>query len=268
MRLSTRALLATLLAGALTTGAHAQLRDYCPDRPGINTPPCTIDPGRLSVEVSGVDWTHDRTDNSVDDMILIGDLALRYGIADHAELRLAWTPYGHVRSRDRVTGAVSSDSGVGDVTIGIKRNLIDPTGGSFSVALLPSVTLPTGGEALGAGDWSASMLLPVNVPLSSTVALIATPEIDAATDADGHGRHLAFGTSLGFGIAASDHIALSFEGSILRDDDPDGASTQSLVAASVGWSLGDNTQLDVSTEVGIAGGAPDRRIYAGIARRF
>lgn len=248
--------------------AQAQLRSFCPDRPGINTPPCTIDPGRLSLEVSGVDWTHDRTADSIDDTVLIGDVALRYGIADSAELRLAWTPYGHVRSRDRATGAVNTASGVGDVTIGIKRNLIDPSGGGFSIAVLPSVTLPTGGDALGAGDWSASLLLPVNVPLSDSVAFIATPEIDAATDGDGHGRHLAFGTSFGLGIAASDSIALAFEGSILRDDDPDAASTQTLVAASLGWAINDQTQLDISTEIGVGGGTPDRRIYLGIARRF
>jgi hypothetical protein len=122
-------LLYTALSVALLQPAQA--RDFRADRPGIDTPPCTVEPGRLNVEVSLADWTPE----SLTATYLIGDLALRYGIADHAELRLSWTAFGHLRARDRLSGAIDDVSGAGDIVIGIKRNLIDPDGKAFSVAL-------------------------------------------------------------------------------------------------------------------------------------
>ena len=173
MKRARRAVVLALLAGS--TPALAAPRDYCPDRPGIDTPPCTIDPGHLSVEMSGADWTHDASAGVTTDNWLIGDLALRYGVGPTTELRLAWTPWGSVRTHDPLSGQSSTLHGSGDVTIGIKQNLLDPTGSHLSVALLPAITLPTGGAALGAGDWSASLAAPVNVPIAASALLTRPP---------------------------------------------------------------------------------------------
>ncbi len=249
------------------TGSAAA-RDFCPDRPGIDTPACTVEPGRLSAEVSLGDWTHDANAQSLDDQLVLGDLALRYGVADHAEVRLGWTAYGHTRSRDRANGAVTTSVGTGDLTLGIKRNLVNPDGKGFSLALLPSVTLPTGGQAIGAGDWGAGLQMPIGYAPGGAVSLMLTPELDAAPDADRSGRHLAWGVAGGVGIAATSQINLAVEAQLMRDDDPAGATTSALAGLAAGLMLGDNAQIDLGSELGLNHNAPDRRIYVGYARRF
>jgi hypothetical protein len=261
-------ILCALGLGLGVAACPAAARDYCPDRPGLNTPPCTIEPGRLSMEVSGVDWTRDDSGDSISDTLLFGDLALRYGIADHAELRLAWTPYGHVHTRDRITGAVDNQSGTGDVTLGLKRNLLDPTGENVSVALLPFVSLPTGGQAIGAGDWGAGLQLPVSLPLTGVVSFALTPEIDAAVDGDRSGRHLAFGTAAGFAIQPRNSVNFALEVAVMRDEDPAGTTTRALAGASVGVMLGSNFQVDAGTVIGLNHAAPDTELYIGLSRRF
>ena len=243
-------------------------RDYCPDRPGMDTPPCTVEPGRFSAETSLADWTRDSAPDARTDTVLIGDLALRYGIADHAEVRLGWTPYGYARSRDRASGVVNVMRGVGDVTIGIKRNLVDPDGKRLSIAVLPAITLPAGGRAIGAGDWGATLLVPVSVPLTGTVSFALTPEIDAAADADRHGRHLAYGTAGGLAIAPRAGLSLAIEAAVMHDDDPAGASTQAAAGAAMGVMFGQHLQLDAGAELGLNRSTPDRRLYVGIARQF
>lgn len=243
-------------------------RDFCPDRPGIDTPPCTIEPGRVSAEMSLADWTRDSAPGTLTDTVLIGDLALRYGIADHAEVRFGWIPYGHARSRDRTSGTVETMRGTGDVTLGIKRNLVDPDGKRLSIALLPSVTLPTGGRAIGAGDWGAALLVPASMSLGATVSLALTPEIDAAVDADGHGRHLVYGTAGGLAIALPKNLNLALEVAVLRDDDPAGRGTQSIAGVAAGMMFGDHLQMDAGTEIGLNRSTPDMRLYVGIARSF
>jgi hypothetical protein len=258
----------------LAVPAHAEdapasaLRDYCPDRPGMNTPPCTIDPGRVSAEMSFLDWTRQNDPDARTDTLLAGDLALRLGVATHAELRLAWTPWGHVRTRDKATGQVTTQSGTGDVTLGIKRNLVSPSGDGFSLALLPSVTLPTGGAAIGAGDWAAGLQAPTSFPLAGPVSFAVTPEIDAAVDGDRHGRHLAYGSAAGFSITATKALAFAIEADVMRDEDPAGASTSAAAGIAADYKLGDNVQIDLAGEFGLNHATPGLRIYTGIARRF
>jgi len=79
--------LATLLSVASGAATGADLRDYCPDRPGLGTPSRTVDPGHVSVEMGMADWTLDRTSAERTDTLLPGDVLIRYGIADHAEVQ-------------------------------------------------------------------------------------------------------------------------------------------------------------------------------------
>jgi hypothetical protein len=258
--------LAAVLGLALAVPAAA--RDYCPDRPGLDTPPCTLDPGRVSAEVSLLDWTRDNPADTRTDTILAGDLAVRAGIAQHAELRLAWPPWGHVRVHDKASGAIDTQSGTGDVRLGLKRNLVSPDGGGFSLALLPSVSLPTGGMAIGAGDWGAGLQVPASLALTPSLSLVMTPEFDAAVNQRRSGRHLAWGSAAGLAVAAAKGLNLAFEAAVLHDDDPAGASTSATAGVAAGLMLGENFQADVSGTFGLNAATPGLRLAFGIARRF
>ena len=249
-------------------GSAACARDYCPDRPGINTPPCTLDRGRLSVELSVGDWTHDRQDVTVTDTAVLGDLALRYGVGDRTELRLAVTPYTRITAQDTVTGLVDRQAGSGDVTLGIKQNVRDPAGDGLSIALVPSVSLPTGGSAAGAGDWGAGMQVAISFPVGAGVSVMSTLEGDAAVDSDRDGRHLVYGAAAGLAFSPLKNLNLAVEAQVARDLDPQGSTTPVLAGLSGGLALGDDLQIDLGAEVGVAGGAPDRRIYLGLAWRL
>ncbi|MDQ2878272.1 MAG: transporter [Pseudomonadota bacterium] len=263
-----RFLLTAALLATLATPALAQDRDYCPERPGLNTPPCIIDKGHVSIETSIADWTLDDQPDSRTDTVLIGDTKLRIGVSDTIEAQIGWTPYGHVRQRDKTSGAVSSDGAVGDVSLGAKINLMNPGGDQASIAILPYVTLPVGRTPTGAGDWGAGVLLPLSFSLSDTVSLAATPEADAAVDQGGHGRHLAYSGTAGLGFKLTKALTLTGEGQVLRDDDPSGHTTQALAALSLGWMAAKTLQFDLFAAAGLNRDAPTLEIYGGISRRF
>jgi hypothetical protein len=145
-----------ILAGAMLAiamPAAAQEREYCPDRPGLGTPACTIAPGRVSVETGLVDWTLEQDSNMRTDTVLIGDTQLRIGLTDSTEAQIGWTPYGHVRMRDKASGGIDRADRVGDAYLGFKANLKNPDGKGFSAAVQPFVTIPVGRGPVGAGDW-------------------------------------------------------------------------------------------------------------------
>lgn len=270
MRMPKRAIFApvALIVALLPPGtAVAQdLRDFCPDRPGLGTPACTTDPGHVTVEIGLLDWTLDRQGGSRDDTILAADLLLRYGLTDDLEAQVGWTALGHVRTRS--TNAVDDASGTGDVFFAIRRNLRSPDGSGLAVAIMPYATLPTGGGAIGAGDWGAGVLLPVSRELGAGVQIDLTGLAEAAVDDDRRGRHLAYGTVLGFDVLVGEEVGITVELSATREHDPTGASTELIGAVSAGWSPDDALQFDIGANLGLNRPAPDLQLYIGVARRF
>lgn len=238
-------------------------RDFCPERPGLNTPACTIAPGRFQIETSLADWTIDRQGADRTDTVLAADTLVRIGIADAVEARIGWTPFAHRYER----GGGTAD-GVGDVTLGLKANLRHPAGDGLSIAVLPYVTLPVGRSPIGAGDWGGGVLLPVTYELSDAVQLEGTGEVDAAVDENGDGRHLAYSATAGVGVDLTDALTLTGEAQVERDDDPAGHTTQALAALSLAVKAGDHLQFDLSGIAGLNRASPDVELQGGVAVRF
>jgi hypothetical protein len=252
----------------IPAAAQAEDRGYCPTRPGLGTTPCTIAPGRVSVETALTDWTLTQDSTERSDTVLIGDSFVRVGLADRIEAQVGWTPFGHVRTRDKLAGTIDSADRVGDVTLGFKANLRHPDGSGVSIAVQPFVTLPVGRAPLGAGAWGTGVVVPVSFDLSDKVNFATTSEADAAVDQDGHGRHFAASETLGLGFKLSSTLTATIESQLLRDEDPSGATTQGLASLSLAWMAKDDLQFDVGGVAGLDHDAPDVELYIGVSRRF
>ncbi|TMJ18563.1 MAG: transporter [Alphaproteobacteria bacterium] len=259
-------------AGAATLafcggGALAQeTRDFCPDRPGLGTPACTIDRGHIALELGLLDWTHDSDGADESDEIATGDVLLRYGVTGSLEVQLGWTAYTHVRTRSGIVA--DSTDGVGDLLVAARQNLLHPDGSGFSIALMPFATLPTGSDGIGAGDWGGGLIVPMSYELPGGFSLGVTAEADAAVDEDGDGRHFAYSGIIGLDIPLTDALGATIELSAGRDEDPSGHSTEMLAGLSAGWMPNDDLQLDVGANVGLNEEAADVQLYVGIAKRF
>jgi Putative MetA-pathway of phenol degradation len=249
----------------IASSVNAEERDLCVDRPGLATPACTIDSGRVMVEIGLADWSLDRQPDTRTDTIMFGDVLVRIGIDRVTEGQIGWAGYGHVRSRDVASGLVTRSSGVGDVTLGIKRSL---SGSNGPAAIQGFVTVPVGGNTAGSGDWGAGVLLPLEIDLGSGLSLGLTPEIDAAVDQDRSGRHLAYGSVAGISAAVTKKLSTDVELSAFRDNDPDGHVTTRLASISFGYQANDDTQYDFGAVKGLDSASPDIEIYFGISRRF
>lgn len=257
---------ASLVSLAIAAPAAAQERDYCPARPGLGDTPCTISPGRVSVETGIADWSHDASGGDRVDTITLADTRVRIGLGDAIEADLGWTPFVH--ERDRIGGGTTSASAAGDALLGLRWNLHHPDGNGFSIALEPYVTLPVGRAPAGAGDWSAGIVIPATLDIGHGLSLQSTSEFDAATDSDGHGRHFAASEVVGLAIPVTGALGLTLEAEGVHDADPAGTSDQFYAGASLAWSVSNDLQLDVGMAFGLNRAATDAELYAGISRRF
>ena len=133
---------------------------------------------------------------------------------------------------------------------------------------MPFVTVPVGKASIGAGDWGGGLILPVSFSLPHGIGFALTPELDAAVNQSGNGRHLAFGSVAGLSFPLSGALSVTTELSWFRDNDPSGHSSRTLSGASIAWQPSKELQLDVGANIGLGGAAPDQELYIGIARRF
>lgn len=259
---------ATVVLLLASAAASAEDRDYCPTRPGLNTTPCTLGTGRVSVETALGDWTRDDGADARTDTVLIGETLVRLGVSDGAEVQVGWSPFGHVRTRDLASGAVESRNRTGDLILASKVNLSNPDGKKFALAVKPFVSLPVGRVPVGDGDWGTGMIVPATFALTEAVKLQFTGEADAAVNEDHHGRHLAYSGVGGVGIELSKAVSIEVEMEALRDEDPMGATTQTFAALATAWKPTHDLQLDIGGVAGLNRDSATVRLYAGISRRF
>ena len=264
------AMAAAMLIGGLAGTAQAQSEDLCSSRPGLTTDPCLVRPGRLTIETSAADWTLDRRSDERTDTVLLGDSILRYGIASGFELDVGWTPVGSVRERE--DGEISRRTRVGDVTVGARASLLHPDGDAPgpSASTVVTVSLPVGRAPVGAGDWGITLLVPLAWKLDDRIDIEVTPELDAAVDEDGAGRHLAYGFAAGVDFALTDAIVLDIDGQVRRDRDPDREERGTLALANFALAVqaDDKTQFDIGTNLGLNRKSPDVEVVAGFTRAF
>lgn len=258
------------LAAMAATPALAQADEprFCPNRPSLGSSACTTEPGKVQVEVSGIDWQRDDTSDSREDTVLSGDLLVRVGLGASTEAQIDWAGFGHVRTRDKIGGAIDTVNGVGDVTLALRQNFANPDGKGLSYGVQPFVTLPVGREPIGAGDWGAGVIVPVTYDLSDKVNLEFTGEADAAPDEDGNGRHFAYSGIFGLGYELSKQWTVVGELSVARDDDPVDKHTEAVAAGSLAWRPRQTLQLDLLGTVGLNHDAPDFRLVTGGAILF
>lgn len=242
-------------------------RDYCPDRPGIGNPTCTMEVGATSVEVGLADWSRDSmgaADRTTD--LSLGDILVRRGVADRGEVQLGWTSFGRHFERDSV--GTRSQSGIGDIFVAFRRNMMNPDGSGTSLAVMVQGTIPTGGAAIGAGDWSAGLEVPMSFELNDHLSFALMPSVEAAVDEDRSGRHLAYANVIGLTDNMSDHLSATLEYQVERDRDPSGHQTFHVAGLSMGLQPDDDLQFDIGVNAGLNHAATDVEIYAGISRRF
>ena len=260
------ALFALALATAIPAWAQEAPR-FCPNRPDLADTGCTIEPGRVLVEISAFDWQRSDRGGTREDAISAGDVLARISVADHAELQFGWTAFGQVRTR-AAGGPVRRESGVGDIRLGLRRNLRNPDGKGFTIAAEPFAELPVGGSAIGAGDWSAGIAVPANLALDERWTLNVTGQIAGMADEDRRGRHLSMIAVAGLTRSLGESVSLSGEISVDREQEAGDRRTESVAAASVAWQPRDGLQLDLLAVAGLSRAAPDLRLVAGGAILF
>src|SRR6202041_1470905 len=112
-------------------------------------------------------------------------------------------PYERVAVHDAASGVTTTSSGVGDLFLKAKLNLLGDDGGSVGFALVPYVKVPTAPLGVGNGAVEEGILAPIQLQLPANWQLVIDPEFDLLANAIGHGQHANVSSLLSFSYPAT-----------------------------------------------------------------
>lgn len=135
------------------------LRPLSTDRPDQTESAHSVPKGWFQVESNLISYSRTYRVGEQAENTSLGDFIFKYGITDNTDIQLGWAP--HLLRRDHDTDGVlaGKHSGVGDVTLRVKTNLVGNDSGSYALALLPWVKAPTASTGLGNRGWEYGLTI-------------------------------------------------------------------------------------------------------------
>ena len=246
------------------------LRPLCTDRPTKSTAPCTVDAGHVQIESDLFNFTVDHSGGGDVKTYLFTNPTIKYGLTADLDAEINMVPYAVVTSRDPSTGLTSRISGIGDLFVRLKWNLLGNAGGNVGLALSPYVKIPTASGGIGNGAVETGVIAPVNINLPANWSVTIDPEIDLQKNAGDGGRHVNTSGLISLSRGVSKTLTLSAELWADQNFDPHGEQTQ--VSADLGAAVipakAPNLQFDGGVNFGLNHDTPGTQVYVGVSRRF
>jgi len=265
-------LVLALTASAVGASGQDQseaLRPFCTDRPTKSTGACTVDEGHFQLESDLFNFTRDRSGGVDSDTYLVTDPTLKLGVTRTLDLEVSIAPLVDVSARDRGSGAKAHATGIGDLLLHAKLNLLGADGGDLAIALAPYVKLPTARTGIGNGAVEGGVIAPIAYNLAENWALGFDPEIDILRDLNGSGNHVGIINLISLSHTMGEITAAAELWSNINLE-PIGTVRQLSFDLGASWipSEQPDLQFDGGVNIGLNKVTPDWQAYLGISHRF
>jgi hypothetical protein len=246
------------LSGQTTTGPGPQTAQssapavISTDRPAI-TDASTVVPKSELVFENGLTETGNQGQQSVD----LPETLLRFGITSKTEFRFTAPDY-FANYNDGRGGA----SGFGDLALGVKQQLVATSNG-FDIALIASLSFPTGADRLSSHGYDPALLLPWSHPISKNwtaagMFSVAWPTEGARRNATGQASFL-----LDRQLTSRWDAFLEYGGYY-----PERGGPEHILHTGTSFKLTNNQQLDFHVGFGLSSAAVDHFVGFGYSFQF
>ena len=240
-----------------------QMRPLAADRPDATESPQTVDAGHVQLEMDIALYLRDRA-RFFEDGTAFAVTNLKFGVTHNVDVQFIFSPY--VRSKTRSGGFTEVETGHSNLAIRTKVNLWGNDGGTQTAfALLPFITVPLGGNAVGENNVQGGIVLPFGMELPHGWGLGAQLGIEIVRNDADDGYRVDFLQTVVVGHDIVGKLAGFVEFLSVAPAEGDWFGTLNL---GLTYGVNDNVQLDVGTFIGVNAAAPDFLLFAGITWRF
>ena len=235
------------------------------DRPDFVESSNVVGKGRFQIETS-VATDRNKADGIKDKSYSTPTL-LRYGVSEDWEVRLETDGRIRATTTDIASGTRSTESGYGDLSLGVKWHIADENGASPSMGVLAHVDLDTGSAPFRAQGKGGSLRLAAEWEFADDWSLGVMPGL-AWLPNDNGDRHLTgiFGIVVGKGWTEQLRTFVEYsDEKIARARDGGTISTLDIGAA---YLLTKTVQLDTALSRGLNSRTPDWSWTVGLSMKF
>jgi hypothetical protein len=239
------------------------------DRPDFTEASVTVGRGVVQLE-TGYTYSYDDEGDESLKSHSIGEPLLRMGVfADWLELRIAWNYAKEETTSGGPLGATRQDlSGAEDLYLGVKFALTPQEGILPEMALVPQMTVPTGG-----GDFTADEVLPgVNWlygwDVTEVISFAGSTQANRAID-EGTGRsYTEFAQSFTVGYSLADRLGMYTEWFAFFPHSADTARVEHYFNGGFTYLFSDDVQFDIRGGKGLNEASDDWFAGTGLSIRF
>lgn len=245
--------------------ALAQAPTWSTDRPDQTEGSSVVGRGRTQLE-SGLLFSEGDDAGGDRSTTQIGGSLLRVGFWERVELRFGWD--GWIDERSDAPGGDAD--GIGNSSFGTKLYLASEEGRRPEIALLASISLPTGDDDVAGDRVDPAFRFSLSHSLSESLSLGANAGLAWQSVEDGGGSHHRLSNyvyTLVLGFSHSDRLGsfVEFFGEAAASA---AGAPANLIDGGVTYRIRDRVQLDLSGGVGISDAADDWFISSGISILF
>lgn len=236
------------------------MREMSTDRPDTTESPKTVDAGHFQLEMSLVEFEREDDGARVDSWS-IAPLNLKAGVLNNADVQMLFEPYLIEEERGQ-----ARLSGIGDLTLRSKVNLVGNDEGDFALGVMPFVKLPAGDEEVSNGAVEWGLIVPASFEVPEEFALGVMLELDWVRDGmGGYDTDLVHTAVLGHDLWGDLSGFVEYVGVENLDS---GSGYRATLNAGLALGLGRDVQLDVGIGVGLTEAAPDFAAFVGVSFRY
>jgi hypothetical protein len=222
------------------------------DRPAI-TDASTVVPKSELVCENGLTETGNQGQQSVD----LPETLLRFGITSKTEFRFTAPDYFANYNSGR--GFVS---GFGDLALGFKQQLVATSNG-FDVALIASLSFPTGADRLSSHGYDPALLLPWSHPISKNWTAAGMFSVAWPTEGGSHNATGQASFLVDRQLTSRWDAFLEYAGYF-----PQRGGPQHVLHTGTSFKLTNNQQLDFHIGFGLSSAAVDHFVGVGYSFQF
>jgi hypothetical protein len=257
-----RPVVLAVAVACLTAPAFAQEPPFVASRPGATEGAIAVPKGYLQAETELGSYSRTKDAGATSEGFSLAATTLRYGLGNGYDAELVVQPW--LRSSVRGPGFKETDSGFGDVTLRLLKNLMGQDGEGPSLAIIGYVSFPAAENGLGAGRSEGGAIITGGFPLTESWGAAWT--VGAAARHAGSGDYRGeISGALQLNHAVSNSVTAYAEVAASRLEHEDTAATFDIGAA---WLIDTTVQLDAGVNFGLSDAADDIAVFAGWAHRF
>ncbi len=197
----------------------------------------------------------------------VAPVNLKAGLFNDLDLQVVIETWNHVRTKDQATGTVRNQSGLGDISLRLKKNLRGNDGGRTALAVMPFVKIPTNQDGLGNDSVEGGVIVPWAVELRGGWGVGGMTELDILRDESGRGFHASFINTLVVSRDFTEKLGAYLE--FFSEVSTEGGSPWvGTVDLGFTWTVTANLQLDAGINAGVTKSADDLNPFLGLSWRY